>query len=52
MPDEKIYDYHLRLQTEMELEAAINNSKKENRPFFVMSGFRKPHAPWQAPQRM
>lgn len=50
--DEEIYDWHLRNNTIIELEYAINKSKSESRPFYVMSGFRKPHAPWQAPQRM
>ncbi len=50
--DEQIYDYHLRLAAVEYLEYAINKSKVENRPFYVMAGFRKPHAPWQAPQRM
>eukprot|EP01045_Picozoa_sp_COSAG04_P019221 COSAG04_NODE_1848_length_5409_cov_7.118644_3_plen_198_part_00 len=31
---------------------AANASRESERPFYVMCGFRKPHAPWQAPQRM
>jgi iduronate 2-sulfatase len=50
--DDEIYDWHLRQQTIVELTYAINQSKATKRPFFVAAGFRKPHAPWQAPQRM
>ena len=50
--DDQIYDWHLRLQTIEYLQYATNESKHSGRPFYVMAGFRKPHAPWQAPQRM
>lgn len=51
-PDEEIYDYKLRLQTIDYLSYAANKSKATGRPFYVQCGFRKPHAPWQYPQRM
>jgi len=50
--DTEIYDWHLRLKTIDYLKYATNESKQSGRPFYVMAGFRKPHAPWQAPQRM
>jgi arylsulfatase A-like enzyme len=50
--DSQIYDWHLRLKTIEYLKYAANKSKASGRPFYVMAGFRKPHAPWQAPQRM
>eukprot|EP00041_Stephanoeca_diplocostata_P018983 m.402447 g.402447 ORF g.402447 m.402447 type:complete len:633 (-) comp21178_c0_seq8:277-2175(-) len=50
--DDQIYDYHLRLNTIDYLQYATNKSKATGRPFYVMCGFRKPHAPWQYPQRM
>lgn len=50
--DEEIYDWQLKEQTLTELTYAIEKGRNESRPFFVMAGFRKPHAPWQAPQRM
>ena len=50
--DEEIYDYHLRLKAIDYLKYATNSSAKDGRPWYLMVGFRKPHAPWQAPQRM
>ena len=50
--DDQIYDWHLRNKTIEYLHYAANKSRITKRPFYVMSGFRKPHAPWQAPQRM
>lgn len=48
--DDQIYDWHLRNETINYLEYATNESKDTGRPFFVMAGFRKPHAPWQYPK--
>jgi hypothetical protein len=31
---------------------AANRSNETGRPFYVMAGFRKPHAPWQYVQRL
>ena len=36
----------------MSAQFAANASRESERPFYLMCGFRKPHAPWQAPQRM
>ena len=53
IPDEDIYDYHLRTQTIDYLKHAAEWSREENgKPFFLMAGFRDPHAPWAAPKRM
>ena len=51
-PDQKIYDYQLRLASVDALNFAATLSRNISRPFFVMTGFRDPHAPWAAPQRM
>jgi iduronate 2-sulfatase len=45
--DTEIYDYHLRLTAIDYLQYATNESKASGRPFYLMCGFRKPHAPWQ-----
>ena len=50
--DTDIYDYHLHSTVIDYLGYAANESKTTGRPFFVMAGFRKPHAPWQHPKRM
>lgn len=50
--DTDIYDWHLRLTTIDYLGYAANRSIETGRPFYVMAGFRKPHAPWQYPKRM
>jgi len=50
--DEQIYDWHLRLTAIDYLQYATNESKASGRPFYLMCGFRKPHAPWQYPKRM
>lgn len=49
--DAEIYDSHLAVETVKYLEYAAENAKSTGQPFFVVSGYRKPHAPWQAPQR-
>ena len=46
-PDAAIYDARLLNATLAALEVAAAHE-----PFFLMSGFRDPHAPWAAPQRM
>ena len=51
-PDEQIYDYTLRLKTMKYLRHAAQWSRDTSAPFFVAAGFRDPHAPWAAPQRM
>ena len=46
-PDAAIYDARLLNATLAALDVAAAHE-----PFFLMSGFRDPHAPWAAPQRM
>lgn len=50
--DDQIYDYHLMNFTTYAVRHAAEQSRASDKPFFIGSGFRKPHAPWQAPQRM
>eukprot|EP00045_Choanoeca_perplexa_P015050 m.181905 g.181905 ORF g.181905 m.181905 type:complete len:521 (-) comp16876_c0_seq4:2581-4143(-) len=50
--DEQIYDWHLLNNTLSYMDYAIQSRLSTGRPFFLASGYRKPHAPWQAPQRM
>ena len=50
--DEDIYDYKLRLAALDYLGFAAEVRRNTSRPFFMMVGFRDPHAPWAAPQRM
>jgi len=49
--DSDIYDWHLKGETLAYLKHAAANHKQTGQPFFVVSGYRKPHAPWEAPQR-
>ena len=50
--DDKIYDYRLRLAALDYLGFAAETWRNTSRPFYMMVGFRDPHAPWAAPQRM
>lgn len=50
--DTEIFDYHLLQKTQQYLAFAADNTRRTGQPFFLMAGFKKPHAPWQAPQRM
>lgn len=50
--DENIWDYTLRLKSIEYLKYASNHYKNTSIPFFLMTGFRDPHAPWDAPKRM
>ena len=50
--DNAIWDWSLRNETLEYLKFAIDNLKTKSQPFFLMTGFRDPHAPWAAPQRM
>jgi iduronate 2-sulfatase len=44
---------HVLLNTSLSyLAEAIANRNASGQPFFFMTGFRDPHAPWAAPQRM
>ena len=47
-----IYDYRLLNATLQYLSHAANVTRSTGQPFFLMTGFRDPHAPWAAPQRM
>jgi arylsulfatase A-like enzyme len=47
-----LYDYTLRVQALADLSAAAANLAATGQPFFQLVGFRDPHAPWAAPQRM
>lgn len=47
-----LYDYTLRLQALADLRAAAANLAATGQPFFQLVGFRDPHAPWAAPERM
>eukprot|EP00656_Telonema_subtile_P036124 TRINITY_DN40092_c0_g1_i1.p1 TRINITY_DN40092_c0_g1~~TRINITY_DN40092_c0_g1_i1.p1 ORF type:complete len:459 (+),score=126.85 TRINITY_DN40092_c0_g1_i1:86-1462(+) len=50
--DSSIWDFSLRNKSVEYLRFAADNYHNTTRPFFMMSGFRDPHAPWAAPQRM
>ena len=52
VPDEKIWDYTLLTKTLSYLDVAINHTQRTGDPFFLMAGFRDPHAPWASPPRM
>mmetsp|Transcript_24362 Transcript_24362/g.87015 ORF Transcript_24362/g.87015 Transcript_24362/m.87015 type:complete len:508 (+) Transcript_24362:144-1667(+) len=52
LADEDIYDYRLRLKTLDYLDAAVEHKRDTSTPFFLLCGFRDPHAPWVAPKRM
>ena len=49
--DEQIYDFHLAKATASYLRFAAEQRRRHGTPFFVLAGFKKPHAPWSAPQR-
>eukprot|EP01062_Namystynia_karyoxenos_P005426 TRINITY_DN118_c1_g1_i1.p1 TRINITY_DN118_c1_g1~~TRINITY_DN118_c1_g1_i1.p1 ORF type:complete len:499 (+),score=105.87 TRINITY_DN118_c1_g1_i1:74-1570(+) len=51
-PDDQMYDWSLRNESLVYLHHAAGVYKSTGQPFFVMTGFRDPHAPWAAPQRM
>ena len=52
LPDDRIWDYQLRTASVDALNFAAETYKNTSTPFFLMTGFRDPHAPWAAPQRM
>jgi len=52
LPDDQIWDFKLRLAAVDYLAFAAKHYKATGTPFFVMAGFRSPHAPWAAPKRM
>ena len=50
--EQAIFDFQLLNATQHYLAHAANHSRVTGQPFFLMTGFRDPHAPWVAPQRM
>ena len=40
------------MKNTIDIQSAAEVNKKTGQPFFILSGFRKSHAPWFAPQRM
>jgi iduronate 2-sulfatase len=52
LPDSKIWDFTLLNHSLAYLSAAASASRASGSPFFFMTGFRDPHAPWAAPPRM
>ena len=51
--DLEIYDWNLTQTTLEYLDYAASAARAAPaRPFFLMTGFRKPHAPWEYPARM
>ena len=52
LPDDAIYDWHLLNASLQYLRYAMDQRSATGAPFFLMTGFRDPHAPWAAPQRM
>eukprot|EP00937_MAST-01D_sp_MAST-1D-sp2_P003595 g3595.t1 len=50
-PDENFYDYGLANNTIDRLRFAAPLYKQQARPFFIQSGFARPHAPWRVPQK-
>ena len=51
-PDEEFYDGRLANWTIDTLRAVKRDSQEgEKKPFFIAAGFRRPHTPWNVPQR-
>jgi iduronate 2-sulfatase len=50
-PDHHFYDDTLATNTIQRLRHAAPVYTKTGQPFFIMSGFARPHAPWRVPQR-
>jgi hypothetical protein len=52
-PDEHFYDEGLASDTIARLRYAANVTQADGsqRPFFIQSGFARPHTPWRVPQR-
>lgn len=51
-PDENFYDYGLANNTIERLRYVAPLWKKHGKPFFLQSGWARPHAPWRVPLRM
>ena len=50
-PDSHFYDATLANNTVARLRYAASALKEKQTPFFIMSGFARPHAPWRVPKR-
>ena len=51
LPDENFYDSNLADDTIARLRHGAGVFNATGKPFFVMSGFARPHTPWRVPQR-
>lgn len=51
-PDENFYDFGLANNTIERLRYAAPLYKTHGKPFFIQSGFARPHAPWRVPQKV
>ena len=50
-PDEHFYDHGLATNTIQRLQFAGKKLASDGTPFFVQSGFARPHTPWRVPSR-
>lgn len=50
-PDGNFYDHGLADDTIARLRYAAQDLNQTGRPFFIASGFARPHTPWRVPQR-
>ena len=50
--DDNFYDQTLANATIKNLEYAAPIWHKQKKPFFIMNGFARPHAPWRVPKRI
>ena len=50
-PDEHFYDSGLGTDTIKRLQFAGQKLSNDKTPFFIQSGFARPHTPWRVPQR-
>ena len=50
-PDEHFYDQGLATNTIAQLQYAGRKLGRDGTPFFIQSGFARPHTPWRVPQR-
>ena len=51
LPDPNFYDSNLADNTIERLRYGTQLFNKTGKPFFIMSGFARPHTPWRIPQR-
>ena len=50
-PDEHFYDHGLATNTIQRLQFAGKKLASDGTPFFIQSGFARPHTPWRVPSR-